>query len=441
MTRKPLFQDPASPYSPPSFPLPFRPRRRDSDDGVGGRHMQTLIQQISNLTIDDYESPQGEHHREQRSFVQTTTTTTTTRQPPSWMMNHPYDGSTRLLASPASSSHFSSSSTISSPRPTATAIHHDCCSTSCSDFSGAAATTTTTGRYYSKPETSDRISEVSSSSFGFGAGERGSPRSSNTRYLRTRRGAISGPTTCSSRADGLDTIMIDAREPLSGQQLERLLLSFPGNRSALSSDSSGGSRAGSSITAAIRPSTNRMNEARPLLPSPTYSSNGWTDHQDRSNSVASSSSNSRNTVRPPFSYTVPSPFSVASPVSASRSSSSHYSHQIKNGNGEITPHDSISQVGGGSPASAWAPPTAWRTAEEKRPSISLPGRSLHLSGVRHVPASEFDGSRLSPHVLRPPQQDNNGWILPSSTPGRFGPSPPSEFGARSSRGSSHLNFY
>ncbi|KAK3354453.1 hypothetical protein B0H65DRAFT_13168 [Neurospora tetraspora] len=462
----PFPQDITNPYSPTTFTLPLRPRPDGGSASSGGGHYQTLIQQVSSLTIDDYQTPQGDRHVETRRhteqrLIQTTTTTTTTRTTTTsrTTATEPLSLSREKLLNPASSSSSSSSSsTTIGPRSSI----HNCSSSFCSDFSNAAARTATATRAslrHSKPSSPiSSLSEVSSSEPGTGTG--GASPSVN-KYLRTRRGAMSGPSCpgpgpgslSSAPAMGSSSSWCSSSSRPSGSRAhggERLLLPSAPSSMASGSRASGSgsmmkssgltrSRAGSITTTAD--STNRLNQAR-LLPSP---SRGWPE-QDRNRNrtrngsqiatdpaaisisssfsdASSSSSSSRSTVRPTDLY---------KPSESSRVSNNRRSYQPRLGTGEITPEDSISQIGIGTSASASASASAVRRHGGQRSSLSLPIRSLPLSGVRYVSASEVGRAP-------PPQEDR--WILPSSTPGRFGPPPPSVFGDGSSRVSSRRDCY
>ncbi|KAK3501034.1 hypothetical protein B0T13DRAFT_467211 [Neurospora crassa] len=461
----PFPQDITDPSSLSTFTLPLRPRPNGGSSSSGGcsggGHYHSIIQQFSGLTIGEYQTPQGDRHVETRhqeqQVVQTTTTTTTTTSrttatgPRHENMNRDRDRD--ILLNPVFSS------AVMGPQSPI----HNCSSSSCSDFSTVASKTATRTRTsrHSQPASSISMSDVSSESRGTGGGV--SPNLK--KYLRTRRGAISGPSYPGpAPGSGPLSLALSPASPAFGSRSswrssssrpsrsrayggERLLLPAPsmssgsftsGFDSGLGSEMSSGvtgSRAGGRIGSTTGASANWLSEAR-LFP---FSSRGcWPDHNrngsriitdpaafpDSSSAVSNESSSSINTVHMLDLHTSP-----PQPPSASlRISASRLSHNPRIRTGEITPEDSISQIG--SSASASALPSTVRRNGGQRSSLSLPIRSLPLRGVRHVSASEVE---LSPHIRL---EEEDRWILPSSTPGRFGPPPLSAFGSGSSRDSS-----
>ncbi|KAH7628364.1 hypothetical protein B0T09DRAFT_366813 [Sordaria sp. MPI-SDFR-AT-0083] len=449
-------------YTPSTFTLPLRPRPDGSSTSNSGGHYQTLIQQLSSLTIDDYqETPQGDRHVETRRHseqrvVQTTTTTTmtstTTTSFPSVAKPRDRD---RLLSSGSCSGsmvRFPSATT-----DTSTSMFNSGLSPNSSSWT----TMTSPTRHLGVPRSVSR--SVSGSGTGFGGAEP-EPSPPSQRYLRTRRGAVSGPSFPGPDHESLSPAaslgsrsswcssgeLMPGRDYRAPARQQQLLLPAPSSRasgsfasgpgfasgSMMGSDIAG-SRAGSTTTA----TTHRLNQNRLRL-SPSkcransdHNRNGSqiiTDPADfplpssSSLSEAGSSSSSRRTVRPTSLYNSPIP-----PSASSRVCSSISSHNPRVRTGEITPDDSISQIGLSTPASTLG--SAVRRREGKqRSSLSLPVRSLPLQGVRHVSPSEVGLS--SPQVR--PQQGEDRWILPSSTPGRFGPPPPSGAGDGWPRGSS-----
>ncbi|EGO53259.1 hypothetical protein NEUTE1DRAFT_126604 [Neurospora tetrasperma FGSC 2508] len=443
----PFPQDVTNPYSLSTFTLPLRPRPNGGSSSSGGcsggdRHVES-------------------RHQEQQVVQTTTTTTTTTSRTTATGPRHgnmDKDRDRDILLNPVSAS------AVMGPRSPI----HNCSSSSCSDFSTVASKTATRAgaSRHSKPASSISISEVSSESGGTGGGA--SPNLK--KYLRTRRGAISGPS-CPGPAPGPGPLSLaltsaspapcsrsswrsSSSRPSRSRAYggERLLLPAPsmgsgsfasGSDSGLGSEMSGGttgSRAGGRTGSTTGATTNRLNQAR-LFP---FSPRGWPDHNrngsqiitdpagfpDSSSVVSNESSSSINTVRLLDLHTSPPP-----PPSASlRISASRLSHNPRIRTGEITPGDSISQIGSSASASASASSSTLRRNGGQRSSLSLPIRSLPLRGVRHVSASEIE---LSPRIRL---EEEDRWILPSSPPGRFGPPPLSAFGSGSSRDSSPRDY-
>ncbi|EAA36275.1 hypothetical protein NCU01880 [Neurospora crassa OR74A] len=461
----PFPQDITNPSSLSTFTFPLRPRPNGGSSSSGGcsggGHYHTIIQQFSGLTIGEYQTPHGDRHVETRhqeqQVVQTTTTTTTTTSRTTATgprhENMDRDRDRDILLNPVSSS-----SAVMGPQSPI----HNCSSSSssCSDFSTVASKTATRARTsrHSQPASSISISEVSSESGATGGG----PSPNLKKYLRTRRGAISGPS-CPGPAPGPSPLSLALSPPspaLSSRSSwrssssrpsrsrayggERLLLPAPSmssgsfTSSGLGSEMSSGttgSRAGGRTGNTTGVTTTRLSEAR-LFP---FSLRGWPDHNrngsqiitdptafsDSSSAVSNESSSSVNTVHLLDLHTSPPP----PPPSASlRTSASRLSQNPRIRTGEITPEDSISQIG--SSASASALPSTIRRNRGQRSSLSLPIRNLPLRGVRCVSATEVE---LLPHIRL---EEEDRWILPSSTPGRFGPPPLSAFGSGSSRDSS-----
>ncbi|KAK3489065.1 uncharacterized protein B0T23DRAFT_362289 [Neurospora hispaniola] len=440
----PFPQDITNPYSLSTFTLPLRPRPSGGSPSSGGcsggdRHVET-------------------RHQEQQVVQTTTTTTTTTSRTTATGPRHGnMDGDRDILLNPVSSS------AVMGPRSPI----HNCSASSCSDFSTVASKTTARARTsrHSQPASSSGISEVPSQSWWTGGG----PSPNLKKYLRTRRGAISGPS-CPGPAPGPSplSLALSSASPAPGSRSswrssssrpsrsrayggERLLLPAPsmssgsftsGPESGLGSEMSSGvtgSRAGGRTSSTTGATANRLSQAR-LFP---FSSRGWPDHNrngsqiitdpaalpDSSSAVSNESSSSINTVHMLDLHTSPPP----PPPSASlRISASRLSHNPRIRTGEITPEDSISQIG--SYASASALPSTVRRNGGQQSSLSLPIRSLPLRDVRHVSASEVE---LSPRIRL---EEEDRWILPSSTPGRFGPPPLSAFGSGSSRDSSPRDY-
>ncbi|EGZ78107.1 hypothetical protein NEUTE2DRAFT_162799 [Neurospora tetrasperma FGSC 2509] len=457
----PFPQDITNPSSLSTFTLPLRPRP-DGDSSSSGGHYHAIIQQFSRLTMGEYQTPEGDRHVETRhqeqQVVQTTTTTTTTtsRTTATGPRHGNMDRDRDILLNPVSSS------AVMGPRSPI----HNCSASSCSDFSTVASKTTARARtsHHSQPASSSGISEVPSESWGTGGG----PSPNLKKYLRTRRGAISGPS-CPGPAPGPGplSLALSSANPTLGSRSswrsssprpsrsrayggERLLLPAPsmssgsftsGSNSGLGSEMSSGttgSRAGGRTGSTTGATANRLSQAR-LFP---FSSRGWPDHNrngsqiitdpaafpDSSSAVSNESSSSINTVHMLDLHTSP-----PQPPSASlRISASRLSHNPRIRTGEITPEDSVSQIG--SSASASALPSTVRRNGGQQSSLILPIRSLPLRDVRYVSASEVE---LSPRI-RLEEEDRR--ILPSSTPGRFGPPPLSAFGSGSSRDSSPRDY-
>lgn len=397
-------------------------------------------------------------HQEQQVVQTTTTTITRTTATGPRHGNMDRDRDRDILLNPVSAS------AAMGPRSPI----HNCSSGSSSDFSTVASKTATWARAsrHSQPASSISISEVSSESRGTGGGA--SPNLK--KYLRTRRGAISGPS-CPGPAPGHGplSLALSSASPAPGSRSswrssssrpsrsrayagEQLLLPAPsmglgsftsGSVSGLGSEMSGGttgSRAGGRTGSTTGATANRLSDAR-LFP---FSLRGWPDHNrngsqiitdpaafpDSSSAVCNECSSSVNTIHLLDLHTsLPPPPSASLRINASR-----LSHNPQIRTGETTPGDSISQIGSSASASASASSSTVRRNGGQRSSLSLPIRNLPLRGVRHVSASEVE---LSTRIHL---EEDDRWILPSSTPGRFGPPPLSAFGSGSSRDSSPRDY-
>lgn len=459
----PIPPDATNPSSPSTFTLPFRFRNNDSaySRGGDGGHHQTLVQQVSSLRIDDYQTPQGDRHVETRRHQTTTTTTTTasrtavTMQPRDRLNPGSVSGSAARVpvtipltsdskSNPSGSLDVHSSfSDLTSPRRHL-GVPRSGSSESRSAYSMSGVPRSSDSVYRSPSETS--VSETRAAY-------------PSQRYLRTRRGAVSGPSSSflvgqpnpdtpaaafpdsrsSSSCPSLDDFVPKDRyhrDPVARKQLLLPAPSMaPGSRasdsgSAMSSDNIADSRTGSTITARLRLSPSKYRE---------------NSNHNRTGSQI---------ITDPADYPLPSSsFSEAS-NNGSRSTQP-FSRFLKNQaplppfprTEEITPQDSISQIGIEPETSFAAKLKAAgrnRGLGLQRSSLGLhPRRNLPLRGVRHVPASEV-GSLSSPPPShgRPQQQEGGSWVIPSSTPGRFGgPSPPSRVGDGLSRVSTRRDYY